>query len=96
MKAIKLCRLDIAFHTNLPQTPILAESSEIIIIQALSKCGIHIHNCINGAFSEIQQDEMRKGTEKKNVVFDPTTSEFISKFLSKFHNKIRKNVLINL
>jgi hypothetical protein len=84
------------FHENLLQTPILSESSEIIIIQALSKCGIHIHNCINSTFSEIQQDKMRKGIAKENVVFDPTTSEFISKFLSKFHNKIRKNVLINL
>lgn len=84
------------FHENLVQTPILSESSEIIIIQALSKCGIHIHNCINSAFSEIQQDEMRKGRRKENVVFDPTTSEFISKFSSKLHNKIRKNVLIKL
>ena len=85
-----------SFHTNLPQTPILAESSEIFLIQALSKCGVHIHNCINSAFSQIRQDEMRKGTASENVVFDPTTSEFISKFLSKFHNKIRKSVLINL
>lgn len=84
------------FHENLVQTPILSESSEIIIIQALSKCGIHIHNCINATFSEIQQKEMRKGKRKENVIFDPTTNEFISIFMKKLHNKIRKNVLIKL
>ena len=84
------------FHENLVKTPILSESSEIIIIQALSKCGIHIHNCINSTFSEIQQREMRKGKAKQNVVFDPTTNEFISIFMDKFHDKIRKNVLIKL
>jgi hypothetical protein len=85
-----------SFHTNLPQTPILAESSEIFLIQALSKCGVHIHNCINGAFSQIRQRELIKGTASENVKFDPTTNEFISLFIDKFHNKIRKSVLINL
>jgi len=85
-----------SFHTTLPQTPILAESSEIFLIQALSKCGIHIHNCINSAFSQIRQGELIKGTASENVKFDPTTNEFISLFIGKFHNKIRKSVLINL
>ena len=41
-------------------------------------------------------DRQTTGHDKENVIFDPTTNEFISIFMKKLHNKIRKNVLIKL